>query len=132
MRRKCVFFVGKCRMGFEFLRFLWYIACKEAYPARCAGGKEPNTMENRGGKTTKFTSSRSELTPREVLMTVYAAMKEKGYDPVNQIVGYLLSGDPTYITSYKNARYMILRIERDELLEELVRSYVRKAKREEE
>ena len=56
-------------------------------------------MENRGGKTTKFTSSRSELTPREVLMTVYAAMKEKGYDPVNQIVGYLLSGDPTYITS---------------------------------
>ena len=89
-------------------------------------------MENRGGKTTKFTSSRSELTPREVLLTVYAAMKEKGYDPVNQIVGYLLSGDPTYITSYKNARYMILRIERDELLEELVRSYTRKAKREDE
>ena len=51
---------------------------------------------------------------------------------MNQIVGYLLSGDPTYITSYKNARYMILRIERDELLEELVRSYTRKAKREEE
>ena len=81
-------------------------------------------MENRGGKTTKFTSSRSELTPREVLMTVYAAMKEKGYDPVNQIVGYLLSGDPTYITS--------LRVERDELLEELVRFYARKQKRDEE
>ena len=90
-------------------------------------------MENRGGKTTKFTSSRSDLTPREVLMTVYAAMKEKGYDPVNQIVGYLLSGDPTYITSYKNARYLILRVERDELLEELVRFYARKQpKREEE
>ncbi len=90
-------------------------------------------MENRGGKTTKFTSSRSELTPREVLMTVYSAMKEKGYDPVNQIVGYLLSGDPTYITSYKNARYLILRVERDELLEELVRFYARKQpKREEE
>ena len=58
-------------------------------------------MENKGGKTTRFTSTRSELTPREVLTTVYAAMKEKGYDPVNQIVGYLLSGDPTYITSYK-------------------------------
>ena len=89
-------------------------------------------MENKGGKTTRFTSTRSELTPREVLTTVYAAMKEKGYDPVNQIVGYLLSGDPTYITSYKNARYLILRVERDELLEELVRFYARRQKREEE
>ena len=89
-------------------------------------------MEYRGEKTTKFTSSRGEITPREVLMTVYAAMKEKGYDPVNQIVGYLLSGDPTYITSYKNARYLILRVERDELLEELVRFYARRQKREEE
>ena len=53
-------------------------------------------------------------------------------DPVNQIVGYLLSGDPTYITSYKNARYLILRVERDELLEELVRSYARKQRRDEE
>jgi uncharacterized protein (UPF0297 family) len=51
-------------------------------------------------------------------------MREKGYDPVNQIVGYLLSGDPTYITSHNNARYLISRIERDELLEELVRAYV--------
>ena len=89
-------------------------------------------MEFKGGKTTKFTSSRGELTPREVLTTVYAAMKEKGYDPVNQIVGYLLSGDPTYITSYKNARYLILRVERDELLEELVRFYARKQPRREE
>ena len=87
-------------------------------------------MENKGGKTTRFTSSRSELTPREVLLTVYSAMKEKGYDPVNQIVGYLLSGDPTYITSYKNARYLILRVERDELLEELVRFYARRQSRE--
>ena len=52
------------------------------------------------------------------------SMREKGYDPVNQIVGYLLSGDPTYITSHNNARYLISRIERDELLEELVRAYV--------
>jgi len=89
-------------------------------------------MENKDGKTTRFTSSRSELTPREVLMTVYAAMKEKGYDPVNQIVGYLLSGDPTYITSYKNARYLILRVERDELLEELVRFYARRQQRAED
>ena len=60
----------------------------------------------------------------EVLMRVYAAMKEKGYDPINQIVGYLISGDPTYITSYNNARYLIRMLERDELLEELVRFYV--------
>ena len=68
----------------------------------------------------------------EVLEHVYDALSEKGYNPVNQIVGYLLSGDPTYITSYKNARYLILRVERDELLEELVRSYARKQKRDEE
>ena len=53
-------------------------------------------------------------------------LQEKGYDPVNQIVGYLLSGDPTYITSHNNARYLILRLERDELIEELVRFYVEK------
>ncbi|MBQ7278681.1 MAG: IreB family regulatory phosphoprotein [Clostridia bacterium] len=88
-------------------------------------------MEDQGGKTTRYNASRVELTPREVLMTVYAAMKEKGYDPVDQIVGYLLSGDPTYITSHNNARYLILRVERDELLEELVRFYVRRRKPEE-
>ena len=60
----------------------------------------------------------------DVIMRVYAAMEEKGYDPVNQIVGYLISGDPTYITSYNNARYLIRMLERDELLEELVRFYV--------
>ncbi|HIR69453.1 MAG: IreB family regulatory phosphoprotein [Oscillospiraceae bacterium] len=60
----------------------------------------------------------------DVIMRVYAAMEERGYDPVNQIVGYLISGDPTYITSYNNARYMIRILERDELLEELVRYYV--------
>ena len=59
-----------------------------------------------------------------ILTSVYEALKEKGYDPINQLVGYLLSGDPTYITSYGNARYLIRQLERDELLEELVRSYV--------
>ena len=59
-----------------------------------------------------------------ILMSVYNSLKEKGYDPINQLVGYLLSGDPTYITSYGNARYLIRQLERDELLEELVRSYV--------
>lgn len=63
-------------------------------------------------------------TPKEILLNVYEALREKGYDPVNQIVGYLISGDPTYITSHKNARALIRRLERDELLEELVLFYV--------
>ncbi len=62
--------------------------------------------------------------PREILLKVYAALKEKGYNPINQIVGYLLSGDPAYITSHDNARGLIRRIERDELLEELVEKYL--------
>lgn len=59
-----------------------------------------------------------------ILTAVYQALKEKGYNPINQIVGYLLSGDPTYITSYNNARSLIRKLERDELLEELVRAYL--------
>ena len=55
-----------------------------------------------------------------VLATVYEALTEKGYNPVNQIVGYIMSGDPTYITSHKNARSMIMKVERDELLEEVL------------
>ncbi len=74
--------------------------------------------------TMQFQLPKDRRAANEVLMTVYAAMKEKGYDPVNQIVGYLLSGDPTYITSHNNARYLISRLERDELIEELVRFYV--------
>ncbi len=62
--------------------------------------------------------------PSEILLTVYQALLEKGYNPINQIVGYILSGDPTYITSYNNARSLIRKMERDELLEELVKAYV--------
>ncbi|NLX76075.1 MAG: IreB family regulatory phosphoprotein [Clostridiaceae bacterium] len=61
---------------------------------------------------------------REILLTVYDALKEKGYNPISQIVGYILSGDPTYITNHKNARSVIRKIERDELLEELVKAYL--------
>ncbi|AZR73625.1 hypothetical protein BBF96_09630 [Anoxybacter fermentans] len=61
-----------------------------------------------------------------VLKQVFNALKEKGYNPINQIVGYILSGDPAYITSYKNARSLIRSLERDELIEELVRSYLEK------
>ena len=59
-----------------------------------------------------------------VLTSVYEALKEKGYDPVNQIVGYILSEDPTYITNYNNARSMICKIDRDELMQVLVREYL--------
>ena len=61
----------------------------------------------------------------DILAKVYAALTEKGYNPVNQIVGYIMSGDPTYITSYKNARSLIMRVERDELVEELLTEYIR-------
>ena len=66
------------------------------------------------------------LEARDVLVRVYQALKEKGYNPITQISGYLLSGDPTYITSHKDARSLIRRVERDELLEELVKKYLEK------
>ena len=66
-----------------------------------------------------------ELQVKEVLDIVYRAMAEKGYNPVNQIVGYIMSGDPTYITSYKGARSLIMKVERDELVEELLTEYIK-------
>ncbi len=62
---------------------------------------------------------------REVLLTVYDALQEKGYNPINQIVGYLLSGDPAYIPRHKDARNLIRKVDRDELIEELVKFYLR-------
>ena len=61
---------------------------------------------------------------REILLSIYQALKEKGYNPINQIVGYILSGDPTYITNHKNARSLVRQLERDELLEEIIRFYL--------
>jgi len=61
---------------------------------------------------------------REILFSVYQALKEKGYNPISQIVGYILSGDPTYITNHQNARSVIRRLERDELLEEILTFYL--------
>ena len=61
---------------------------------------------------------------RRILRTVFDALQEKGYNPINQIVGYLLTEDPTYITNYNNARSMICKLDRDELLQELVRCYL--------
>ena len=60
----------------------------------------------------------------EVILRVYQALVERGYNPVNQIVGYIMSGDPTYITSYKSARSLIMKVERDEILEELMENYI--------
>ena len=63
-------------------------------------------------------------TVKDVLSSVYAALTEKGYNPVNQIVGYVMSGDPTYITSHKGARSLIMRVERDEIIEVLLEDYI--------
>ncbi len=65
---------------------------------------------------------------RDILFTVYKALNEKGYNPINQLVGYILSGDPTYITNHLNARSVVRRLERDELLEEIVRYYLENKK----
>ena len=61
----------------------------------------------------------------EVILRVYQALVERGYNPVNQIVGYIMSGDPTYITSHKGARSLIMKVERDELVEELLTEYIK-------
>ena len=75
--------------------------------------------------TQKFTvPSDDRDSMRRILRTVFDALQEKGYNPVNQIVGYLLTEDPTYITNYNNARSMICKLDRDELVQELVRQYL--------
>lgn len=76
-------------------------------------------------KTMTFSlGDNKELEMKAVLTTVYDALREKGYNPINQIVGYLLSEDPTYITTHNNARTLIRKVDRDELMRELVRSYL--------
>ena len=66
-----------------------------------------------------------EIRVGDVLEIVYHALSEKGYNPVNQIVGYIMSGDPTYITSHNNARSLIMKVERDELVEEILKEYIK-------
>ena len=66
-----------------------------------------------------------EMQVRDVLDIVYEALTEKGYNPVNQIVGYIMSGDPTYITSHNNARSLIMKVERDEIVEEVLQEYIK-------
>ncbi len=76
--------------------------------------------------TRKFTALDEKREMKEILNSVYNSLKVKGYNPVNQIVGYIISEDPTYITNYNSARQLICRIDRDELLQELLKSYLDK------
>ena len=77
------------------------------------------------GNTQFFKVETDNNSVKKILEEVYRALTEKGYNPVNQIVGYIMSGDPTYITSHKNARSLIMKVERDELVEELLEEYIR-------
>lgn len=82
-------------------------------------------MEKNINNTQFFTVQKEpKLQVSDVLEIVYKALKEKGYNPVNQIVGYIMSGDPTYITSHNNARSLIMKVERDELVEEVLKTYI--------
>ena len=83
-------------------------------------------MENLGNTQYFNVKTEPEIRAKKVLDLVYNAMAEKGYNPVNQIVGYIMSGDPTYITSHNNARSLIMKVERDELVEELLADYIKK------
>ena len=76
-------------------------------------------------KTMKFSVEKEDNTKtQEIMKEVYETLVEKGYNPINQLVGYILSGDPTYITSHKNARNLIRSVERDELLEKMLKNYI--------
>lgn len=86
-------------------------------------------MNDNFDETMKFEPPREkQIEPREILLSVYKALEEKGYNPIDQIIGYILSGDPTYITSHQNARSLIRKMERDELLEDILRTYLDESK----
>ena len=83
-------------------------------------------MKDNASKTIMFSlKDEAEKEMHNILQSVYDSLKEKGYNPINQIVGYILSEDPTYITNYNNARALIRRIDRDELLRSLVKNYIK-------
>jgi uncharacterized protein (UPF0297 family) len=87
--------------------------------------RRSDTMDQRNDTMKINLEMDRESEVHEIIETVYDALQIKGYDPISQIVGYILSDDPTYITSYNGARSLIAKVERDELLEELVKSYVK-------
>ena len=81
-------------------------------------------MENMANTQYFKVSNDADIAVKDILEAVYIALTEKGYNPVNQIVGYIMSGDPTYITSYNGARSLVMKVERDELVEELLKAYI--------
>lgn len=82
--------------------------------------------KDKNQKTQTFSiREEKEMSMKEILFTVYEALKEKGYDPLSQLVGYIISEDPTYITNHKNARSLIRKLDRDELMEELIKNYLK-------
>ncbi len=81
-------------------------------------------MQDRNNTQYFKINTEQEIKVKDILRVVHEALTEKGYDPVNQIVGYIMSGDPTYVTSHKNARSLIMKVERDELLEEVLSEYI--------
>lgn len=86
-------------------------------------------MNDKMNETMKFEAMKeTPVEPGKILKSVFESLEEKGYNPINQIIGYILSGDPTYITSHNNARTLIRKIERDELLEEILRAYLEHTK----
>ena len=99
------------------------------YLYRAYGNKEQKQgreiMQNLNNTQYFKVAKEPELQVKDVLRVVFAAMKEKGYNPVSQIVGYIMSGDPTYITSHNNARSLIMKVERDEVVEEILRAYIK-------
>ena len=85
------------------------------------GREQMNNLSN----TQFFQVERPQIQAKDILEIVYQALREKGYNPVNQIVGYIMSGDPTYITSHNGARSLIMKLERDELVEEMLKVYIK-------
>ena len=85
-----------------------------------------SNIKEKNLKTQTFTlHEENDMPMKQALRTVYEALMEKGYDPINQLVGYIISEDPTYITNHNNARSLIRKIDRDELMEELIRNYLK-------
>ena len=92
---------------------------------RKIGADKEETMQNINNTQFFKVEKVPELQIGDVIRIVHQALVEKGYNPVNQIVGYIMSGDPTYITSHRNARSLIMKVERDELVEEVLKEYIR-------
>ncbi len=120
--QKSVKFSDTCYFLLRSVKYIvFFVLCRN-----CLHGEIEGIIMSQTDSTQFFdVRLESDISVREVLNSVYEAMIEKGYNPVNQIVGYIMSGDPTYVTSHKGARSKIMKVERDELVEELLRDYIR-------